>query len=254
MSHYFSSDPIIISGVGGSGTRIVAELIKQMGIFIGSDLNHANDNMQIARSFPQFRDRIQNNILTTPSELQIFISSTLDAFEKQMYQDFSQQTLQTKGWGWKIPGNFFILDYLVEYFGQFKYIHTIRHGVDMAYSHNQNQLHNWGNFYGVDVNNLPVAKASLQYWIRANIQILEKINQLFNKKNVLLLNFDHLCLYPEENIQILIDFLELKEVDAVKLAKLVKIPESLGRYKQQDLSIFDQNELDAVKQLGFEIA
>jgi len=31
MSEYFKTDPIIVGGVGGSGTRIIAEVLKQMG-------------------------------------------------------------------------------------------------------------------------------------------------------------------------------------------------------------------------------
>ena len=40
--------PIVIGAIGGSGTRVVAELIKKSGCFIGSNLNLANDNMDFA--------------------------------------------------------------------------------------------------------------------------------------------------------------------------------------------------------------
>jgi hypothetical protein len=37
--------PIIIGGLGGSGTRIVAEILKKFGYYLGNDLNIANDNL-----------------------------------------------------------------------------------------------------------------------------------------------------------------------------------------------------------------
>ena len=37
--------PVAIGGVGGSGTRVIAEILIQLGFYIGSDLNSANDNL-----------------------------------------------------------------------------------------------------------------------------------------------------------------------------------------------------------------
>lgn len=37
--------PVVIGGVGGSGTRLIAECVKKLGFFIGNDLNDAFDNL-----------------------------------------------------------------------------------------------------------------------------------------------------------------------------------------------------------------
>jgi hypothetical protein len=39
-----SSGPVVVGGVGGSGTRVVAEIMQHLGIHMGSDLNQASDN------------------------------------------------------------------------------------------------------------------------------------------------------------------------------------------------------------------
>ena len=36
--------PIVVGGVGGSGTRIVVEIMRQLGVYTGSELNRAGDN------------------------------------------------------------------------------------------------------------------------------------------------------------------------------------------------------------------
>jgi hypothetical protein len=246
MSQYLIPSPITVGGVGGSGTRLVTELLKRMNIFMGNELNQSNDNMQIASSFPSFRHIIQNHI----TEQRPKITKRLGEFEQIMQRDAMQQAYQ--GWGWKIPGNFFILEDLVKHFSQLTYIHTIRHGLDMAYSTNQNQLYNWGQFYGVDFNTLPLPNASLRYWINANKSAIAQGKKLLNER-FFLLNFDVLCLQPRQEIKLLAQFLGIRDIDINKLSEIVVPPATLGRYKKQDLSLFESTDLDEVRKLGFSV-
>jgi hypothetical protein len=52
---------VAIGGVGGSGTRIVAQLIKDAGFYLGSDLNSANDNLWFTLLFKRPRWFIRNS-------------------------------------------------------------------------------------------------------------------------------------------------------------------------------------------------
>ena len=36
--------PVVVGGVGGSGTRVVVEIMRRLGVYTGSDLNKAGDN------------------------------------------------------------------------------------------------------------------------------------------------------------------------------------------------------------------
>ena len=63
------SNPVVIGGVGGSGTRVVAEIIKRLGFYIGDDLDSANDNLWFLLLFkrPRWFRRAchdRNNIIT----------------------------------------------------------------------------------------------------------------------------------------------------------------------------------------------
>ncbi len=40
-----SVPPVAVGGVGGSGTRLVAELLRRLGYYLGGDLNEATDNL-----------------------------------------------------------------------------------------------------------------------------------------------------------------------------------------------------------------
>ena len=37
--------PVVIGGVGGSGTRVVAKLLKTMGYYLGDSDEYTNDNI-----------------------------------------------------------------------------------------------------------------------------------------------------------------------------------------------------------------
>mgnify|MGYP004007565703 CR=1 FL=1 len=37
--------PVAIGGIGGSGTRLIASVLRDIGFFLGADLNEASDNL-----------------------------------------------------------------------------------------------------------------------------------------------------------------------------------------------------------------
>ena len=154
---------VTIGGVGGSGTRVIAGLVNDLGYFIGSRLNESNDNTALAEFFPAFRARI----LTRDPQRHTFIRQKLRDFAEHMRQDLARQPQPYSGWGWKLPANFMVLKDIAALFPHAKYVHTVRHGLDMAYSNNQNQLRNWGSHFGISLDR-PHPKASLEYWIKAN--------------------------------------------------------------------------------------
>jgi hypothetical protein len=244
------SGPIAIGGVGGSGTRIVAELLKQLGIFIGDNLNRSNDN----QSFPRLREFTFHSDLPDEEQRKIVLSE-LRRFETEMLDSLDQSGQDVRGWGWKAPPMFLWLDLVSEHFPNLKYIHVIRHGLDMAYSPNQNQVRELGyHAFGIRANRLSLRKASLRYWIQANQLAIERGKELLGKR-FLLLYFDALCTNPLEGIDALIDFIGLDAgtVDREQLSRIVIPPASLGRYKTHNLRIFDRADLDEVRKLGFRI-
>ncbi len=74
------------------------------------------------------------------------------------------------------------------------------------------------------------------------------------KKDFYLLNFDEFCQDPKNGLDKLSQFFEMN-LDSTKvkhLISLVKPPKTIGRYKQQDISVFNTEDLAYVKHLGFD--
>jgi hypothetical protein len=289
MKNNIIKGPIVIGGVGGSGTRIVAELIKEIGFYLGCDLNHANDNLLFPFLFKRPRWYLSNcnnwgeikkgltvfeGIMTTRFDSSI---KDMDFINRIMIKDFYSDNKnkawvdkrlsnipkykeidlnQYLGWGFKEPNSHIYLENLSKYFKEMKYIHVIRHGLDMAFSENQYQLHNWGSLFGINIPNdgARLPKASLNYWIKSNKEAIRKGRELLGN-NFILLKFDELYLEPKKQIDRMIDFLEVKKPIVRKkfLYTLPQKPRTSGRYRKNDLSIFTENQINEVINLGFTV-
>ena len=257
MRDGFDAPPVVVGGVGGSGTRVVAEMLEGLGIFMGDDLNDAHDNLRLARVFGSMRDRLQTlGQAGTPADpaaasaAAAFVAATLEAFAAAMHDAFLAQHDRRAGWGWKVPGNHFILAHLAAVFPGLSYIHVIRHGIDMAFSANQNQVRNWGRHYGVDVDGLPPEQAALAFWIAANRRTVAEARRLGIR--FLILNFDALCRRPSETAGELLDFLDRPRRDLESIVRLVSPPASLGRRTGRDLGFVGAAERAALREFGFE--
>ncbi|TMU83922.1 sulfotransferase [Bacillus sp. BHET2] len=243
--------PVVIGGVGGSGTRIVTEIVKQIGFFMGNDTNFANDNIALANLF--FKQEWYKEF--TRMEEELFLQK-LKEFEQSTLHSLELHSPNSIGWGWKKPPTHIYLDYLSHYFPHLKYIHVIRNGLDMAYSHNQNQPHHLGHFFAISVPESETLqpKASLDYWIKANQRAIHLGKSLLGKR-FYVIRYEKLCENPNKEITRLINFLDptLIKRDINELTALISKPKTIDRYKQEDLSIFTKKDIQSVRELGFEI-
>ena len=272
----FLLPPIVIGGVGGSGTRLIAEYLRKLNIFIGHDLNSANDNLLFTLIFKRAE------VLTTSNNefnklIDLFISSmtgssltkqqcnTITELAKYPRNQHSLEWLQERKkhslkqkqkinlnicWGWKEPNTHIIMDRLTQYFPNMKYIHVARNGLDMAYSTNQNQLELWGrNVLGDKFEITPYY--SLRYWCEVHKKLDEIKLQM--KDNFYLLNYDNFCTTPQIETNKLLNFLDIDASSnkVEQLKALINKPSSIGRYKKHDISIFDKGDIATVKKLGF---
>ena len=105
--------------------------------------------------------------------------------------------------------------------------------------------------YGVDATARPLPEASLTYWIRANTLALETARRL--GLDHLVVNFDRLCTDPQRGVAELLRFLGRNEAEGPRLAALITPPDSLGRYRDHDLSFVTDADRRAIRNLGFEM-
>lgn len=243
-------EPVAIGGVGGSGTRLVAELLKRLGFFMGDDLNQAGDNEcftflfkrpswfrkcrstnddRIYRAFRLFEIAMKGRPTIAREDLYLLLGAIIPMSVRghdhlghgrgtwpfrranRLLRGSTYDEVTSVGWGWKEPNTHIYLEYLSHYFKGLKYIHVIRNGLDMAYSGNQSQVFNWGWLFDVP---RPRSRNDLP---QRSLQYWIRSNRKAIEKGKSLLgsrfhlmNFDELTLHPEREITSLIHFLGIR--------------------------------------------
>lgn len=276
------STVVAIGALGGSGTRVVAQVLIEAEIYIGDELNESHDNLIFTRLFKNpewyknasekrinkrlavFEEYMEKDCLSFNNAVELMVSAnnnptikSNNLFYFNVIRKIINSKKERKIWGWKEPNTQIYIEEIANYFPNLKYIHVIRHGLDMAFSNNKQQLNNWGYKYDIFIEGNEtedeIAYKQLDYWIQSTKEVLEKCQKLGS--NFLLLNHSSLCENPKNQIKIIIDFLNL-EMDQQKLntlSEIPKTPDTSGRYKKSNLEIFDKKQIEYVKEMGFEI-
>ncbi len=276
--------PIAIGGIGGSGTRLVAAILRDVGYHIGEDLGGPLDNLWFTLLMKR-RDLwpLENNVPEIRHALSVFLNAMTT---RQPWSNEDVELINRLGheprlhhplvwrnarrdsllrsplmhhepprkWGWKEPNTHVFLPVLAQDIPELKYIHVMRHGLDMAVSNNQNQLAFWGpQTLGIRVERSN-PKHSLRYWCTAHRRLMDTGTKMGNR--FLLLNFDKLCESPEEHLPHLLDFIGADTSDAKyeELNGLVNTPASTGRRKWIKRHDFDRQDLELVESLGFSLS
>lgn len=271
------TSPVVVGGVGGSGTRLVAAILRESGFFIGDDLNPALDNLAYSLLFNR------PEILDSPDAE---FCRTVAAFVRRMAGDgrideheagwitalatrdnpphdaaWMRRRLETllagrvepapTRWGWKEPNSHVVLGRLAAALPTMRYVLLSRSGLDMAWSGNHNQARRWGPAL-VGHPFEPTPRYLLAYWCAAHRRALAAASALPGR--FLHLRLEELCAAPEAGLQRLLDFLGGDAATAARLVSLVKPPESIGRFRVAGIAAFDPDDVAYVESLGFPAA
>jgi hypothetical protein len=268
------SYPLSIGGMGGSGTRLVAEIAARWGFRLGSDLNSALDTLWFTLLFKRTEilqcgeDEFDllTEVLVTALEGHRPDGTSMEFIRKTCLQDRPQHSAAwlrerfksllsaaegsspVRRWGWKEPNTHMVIERLWQRLPGLRYVHVVRHGLDMAYSSNQNQLRLWGpRVLGSDG---PVSpRRSLAYWCRIH-QRIQKL-QLAYPGRLYWLDYDALCTEPERVLRDLAGFLDF-DYDQIRFS-LPEIRKPSPKHSLLDLTAFDPDDVHYVRTLGYAI-
>lgn len=274
--------PVAIGGVGGSGTRLIAQLLRELGCFMGGDLNEACDNLWFTLLFKRIGWLGADSGADFAAALRIFTTvmagggplSGAQALQVRRLaaEDRLQHPAAWLGeradsllaatprparagrWGWKEPNTHVFLDRLQAHLPTMRYIHVMRNGLDMAFSGNQNQLMLWGSHFLGTAVTAPSPRMSLAYWCRVHRRVAHLAERMPGR--YLLINYDAFCARPQAGLAALLEFLGW-DADAALQARLlgmVRAPQSIGRLAAHDAGAFDPADLAYVRAMGFETA
>lgn len=277
--------PLVIGGLGGSGTRVYAVALRDAGVDLGRHFNAAFDNLVFTllfkrpRWFASASDRAVGRHLDTftrysrdraftPGDLARLARSIVDHDPTVGRRESAERARhafarrprperrRAPAWGWKEPNSHLFLPQLIAHYPGLRFVYVARHGLDMAYSDNKNQLRNFGDQFGFP---FPTqggadaeAVAQLGYWIHMTERAFTLGEELGDR--FLYLRFEDLCADPEGELRRLLNFAGLAPgADLAEIAAKVQTPASAGRWRDHADRPFTEAQVEAVRRFGFEV-
>jgi hypothetical protein len=183
-----SSEPVVVGGLRGSGTRVAAHLLRELGVYLGEDLNEALDNQSFAFLLggrPEWCRQREDQVQLA---LALFAGSMhgeveVSAAERALLRDAAAEwegrlggsagaaaapgsewvrrrlraiteappmPADVPAWGWKNPSSHALLERLAEAFPGMRYVHVVRDGAELTgKAKTRREVELWGPRLGV---------------------------------------------------------------------------------------------------------
>jgi GT2 family glycosyltransferase len=238
----FGHGPGVIGATGGSGTRVVARIVGQAGMFIGSDLNRSEDALDFAAFADRWLDRAAHD--ERPPELLAELRALVAR---------QRAKADARPWGWKEPRSVYLVPLLAEELPGLRFLHLVRDGRDMAFSANQLQLGKHGEAV-IGGSDEPDALRSITLWSVVNLRAADYGERVLGERYKRV-RYEDLCNEPAAVAAEILRFFGL-DGDAERIAAAeVRPPATLGRWRDADPSVTAELEAraaEALRRFGYQ--
>lgn len=220
--------PVVIGATGGSGTRVMAQVLQKAGWFMGNRRNPRNeDSLPIAWFLTKWLKTLKDFPDVDPKPL----ARARGDFERMVHLHRRGISSPDAPWGWKNPRSLWLIPFLGHRFPQLKFIHMIRDARDMMLSENVYFLRQNGQWLlGPDWWRDPEA-AQLELWRVSNKRALEFAKH-YLKDRYHLVRYEDLCRKPTETISAVMAFLGQPETNIAPLIQGIRDRGNIGRWRR----------------------
>jgi hypothetical protein len=231
--------PVFIGATGGSGTRAIAAVLASARVHIGSRHNFALDAMD----FVPFAVKWLPLYLRNCGEIS-------ERDRQHMGRAFAVSVLRhRKGiispdvhWAAKAPRFIYLLPYLQQQLPDFRFIHMIRDGRDMAFAANQSQVNDYGRILlPPAAQSEPAAVRSIMLWSMVNTSAADFGRSVLGDR-YMRVSFEDLCERPREIVPAILEFADASDGNLDAALAEIKSQPTQGRWRDQDKMLIRQLE------------
>lgn len=244
--------PIVAGGTGGSGTRVVTEVLSASGVFMGSRVSRAGDSFDLA----EFEWRWGRDYLAADQAHRAPPSEQMEAELRASVRAHLRDYDPGSGpWGWKHPHTYLLLPWLDAVIPQLRFIHIVRDGRRMAFSRNQKQPLHYGDVgLGRQAALLTGPARAIMFWGWANERAAD-YGEGQMQGRYLRLRFEDICTDPQAACAAMIAFAHDGTPAPAELvaraAKLVSGPRAQSARPEQATEEIEQLGLDSLRRFGY---
>lgn len=222
--------PNVIGATGGSGTRVLARIVRNAGMFIGSERNRYEDSVL----FGAYSDRWIDKYVTAAAVTEATRERMLADLDTLVGSHCADLPADAAGWGWKEPRSIYLLPFFADAMPSLRFVHFVRDGRDMAFSENQQQVRKHGSaVLGRSTHRFNRPLRSITLWTEVNMQAADFGEQHLGPRRYLRIRFEDLCSNPGATVRSVFDFFGLEgDAEAIGNAE-VKPPPTLGRWRAE---------------------
>jgi hypothetical protein len=124
------SQPVILLGRGGSGTRLLAQLALSIGAFLGNELNASHDSVEWVETLYDLAVETVAGDIASGSARDLYWQSQLRRRASEILATGRRDP--TCLWGWKLPETMLTLPHALRAFPRARVVHLVRHPVTIA--------------------------------------------------------------------------------------------------------------------------
>ncbi|MBS3735246.1 MAG: sulfotransferase [Phycisphaerae bacterium] len=227
--------PVVVGATGGSGTRAVRELLARAGVYMGSRVNPPGD----ALDFLPFHQAVINWTLQHTRSVDYRLADLPDwlrreglALLRRCLGRYLDGAPQRPGlWGWKVPTTLYLLPYIAAVVPDFRLVHVVRDGRDIAFSRNQRQTFTYhGDLFG-RWQEQPLHAPAIRLWSRVNVEAMTWARRELPGR-YLLVRFEDLCGDPTSQGGRILSFVG-SDADPAAATEHIRQVQSIGRWRRQ---------------------
>jgi Sulfotransferase family len=221
--------PVVVGATGGSGTRVMVQVLRKAGWFMGNRVNPRNeDSLPIACFLTKWLKRLKDFPNVHPD----ILARAIREFQRMIHIHRRGVPSPDARWGWKNPRSLWLVPFLVNQFPKLKFVHMIRDARDMMLSENIFFLRQNGHWLlGPDWWRNPEA-AQLELWRKSNKRALEFAQNCL-KDSYHMVRYEDLVRKPAETISGVMSFLGVPEMDVTPLIEGIHDRGNIGRWRRK---------------------
>lgn len=217
ISEKIIDSPIIITGRGGSGTRLLSKLMQGIDIFLGNEINETEDSIEWVG--PIYDLVVNRRSLKNGS----FNERHINRLRENAKNILTIKELNSGLWGFKLPETMLCIPELLKAFPNAKIIHLVRHpvSISMRRSHMTSRfnnsigktvLHDAYTHFGFDVDSISEKE---EYFNNAiswayQLQLLTNfVSDSSPKQHFLHVKYEEIITNPARVLNSILDYLNM---------------------------------------------